>query len=628
MAQAELSDWRRSTGRSNLEVNVLTGEMLLADQYLQIIRRRGQQGLPLKRVYRNMQHRGLFLKAYAKIYANAGATTVGTDTQDTIQGMSLARIDAIIAQLHDGSYRWKPSRRTSIPKANGSQRLLSIANWSDKLVQEVMRLILEAYYEPQFRDSSHGFRPNRSCHTALQQIKRTWTGTKWFVEGDIQGCFDNLSHMVIITLLSHSIQDNRFLKLVKTMLQAGYIDNWQYHRTYSGVPQGGICSPIISNIVLHELDKYVEDQLIPRYTRGERRKHNREYSRLWEAKQTAKRRGDKERFQALTQQLRQMPRLDPFDPNYRRLRYQRYADDFLLGFIGPKAEALAIKAELGTYLQQIGLTLSQKKTYVTHAREGAAKFLGYEITTAWDDIKLGWNRGHKARTLNATIQLRVPREIHTKWLRRYTHNGKPHYIGGYIELSDFEIVQTFGAHLRGLVNYYALADNIGTALARVRWVCMESARKTLAAKHKIRQPKKSYLRYYHDGDHVNEWRHIRVTIEREGKSPLIAKCGETPLRKRPNAYSKDTIPLPVIFGTKSELLTRLMKGECELCGKTADLEAHHVNKLKNLQKRWHGRRQKPQWVQFMLARRRKTIVVCQFCHQQITHGKYDGSKVD
>ena len=606
---------------------MLTSEMLLADRYLQVVRSRGQRNLPLERVYRNMRRQGLFLKAYAKIYVNDGATTVGTDAQDTIQGMSLARIDAIIEQLREGSYRWKPSRRTYIPKRNGSQRPLSIPNWSDKLVQEVMRMILEAYYEPQFQDSSHGFRPNRSCHTVLREIKKTWTGTKWFIEGDIKGCFDNFQHEVIVTLLSRTIHDNRFIKLVKDMLRAGYIDDWQYHRTYSGVPQGGIVSPILSNIVLHELDKYVEEQLIPRYTRGQRRKRNREYDRLWAAKKAAQRRGDKERFRALTRQLRQMPRHDPYDPGFRRLRYVRYADDFLLGFIGPKEEALAIKAELGAYLQQIGLTLSKEKTYATHAREQAAKFLGYEITTAWDDAKLSLCRDYKIRALNGTIQLRVPRAVSVKWLRRYTRNRKPCHKGGYIELSDYEIVQTFGAQLRGLVNYYILADNIGKALGRIRWVCMESVRKTLAAKHKIRQPSRTFRRYFRDGNYPDEWKHIQITIEREGKPPLMAKCGEMPLRKRPISYTKDTIPLPVIAGTKSELLTRLLKGECELCGRTTDLEAHHVNKLRNLRKRWQGRRQKPQWVQFMIARRRKTIVVCKACHQKITGGRYDGPKV-
>lgn len=601
--------------------------MLLADQYLHIIRNRSQRGLPLKRVYRNMCRRGLFLKAYAKIYANDGVTTPGTDVTDTIQGMSLARIDTIITQLKENTYRWKPSRRTYIAKSNGSQRPLSIPNWTDKLVQEVIRLILEAYYEPQFSPTSHGFRPNRSCHTALLKIKRTWTGTKWFIEGDIKGCFDNLDHRNILTLLKKSIHDERFLKLIKNLLQAGYVDDWQYQRSYSGVPQGGIVSPIIANIVLNELDKFVETRLIPRYTKGEKRKRNREYDRLWVAKQAAKQRGNINQAQVLTQRLRQIPRMNPQDPDYRRLHYCRYADDFLLGFSGPKSEATAIKTELSHYLQQLNLTLSPEKTLITHAREGAAKFLGYEITTAWDDTKLTLNRGHKARNLNGGIQLRVPKAVYTQWMRRYTRKGKPHYFGGYIELSDFEIVQTFGAQLRGLVNYYALADNIAPALSHIRWVCMESARKTLAAKHKIRHKRKTYRLYYHNREHINEWRHIRITIERDGKPPLIAKCGETPLRTRPDAYSKDTIPLPVILGTKSELLTRLMKGECELCGKTADLEAHHINKLKNLQKRWQGKRQKPQWVQFMIARRRKTIVVCKTCHQQITHGKHDGPKV-
>ena len=605
----------------------LTSEMLLADQYLQIIHQRGQRGLPLKRVYRNMCCRGLFLKAYAKIYANAGATTPGTDVTDTIQGMSLTRIDDIITQLKENTFHWQPSRRIYISKSNGSQRPLSIPNWTDKLVQEVIRLILEAYYEPQFSTKSHGFRPHHSCHTALLEIKRTWTGTKWFIEGDIKGCFDNLDHRLILTLLNTSIHDERFLKLIKNLLQAGYVDNWQYHRSYSGTPQGGIASPIIANIVLNELDKFVENHLIPRYTKGIHRKRNREYDRLWVAKQTAIQKGDIEQVKVLTQHLRQIPRMAPNDPDYRRLHYCRYADDFLLGFSGPKSEAEAIKIELNNYLQQLHLTLSPDKTLITHAREGAAQFLGYEITTAWDDTKLSLNRGSKARNLNGSIQLRVPRQIHNKWLRRYTRKGNPHYFGGYIELSDFEIVQTFGAQLRGLVNYYALADNIATALSHVRWACMESARKTLAAKHKIRHKRKTYRLYYHNGEHSNEWRHICVTVERDKKPPLIAKCGETPLRKRLNAYSKDAIPLPVIADTKSELLTRLMKGECELCGKIADLESHHINKLKNLQKRWQGRRQKPQWVQFMMARRRKTIVVCKSCHQQITHGKHDGSKV-
>lgn len=411
------------------------------------------------------------------------------------------------------------------------------------------------------------------------------------------------------------------------MLRAGYMDDWQYHRSYSGTPQGGIVSPILANIVLHEFDCYVEDELLPLYTAGKRRRNNREYNRLWEEKRKAKERGDRKRYKELSRKLRQVPRYDPDDPCYRRLRYVRYADDFLLGFSGPKAEAQDIKMLISGRLQELGLTLSQEKTHITHARTGAARFLGYDITTAWDNAKLSKRQGHKVRALNGTIQLRVPREISVKWLRRYTRRGKPCHIGGYIELSDYELVETFGAQLRGLTNYYLLADNVGKALGYVRWVCLESLRKTLAAKHKIRKPAISYQRYYRNGANPDEWRHIQVTIERERKRPLIAKCGETPLLTRSTTYSKDRIPLPVIAGTKSELVTRLLKGKCELCGQTTSLEAHHVNKLKNLRKRWQGKQAKPPWVQFMIARRRKTIVVCQKCHIGITHGKYDGERL-
>ena len=262
--------------------------MLSADDYLRVIQSRGERQLPLNRVYRNMRRRDLFLSAYGKTYRNKGATTIGTYPKDSIQGMSLARIDSIIEKLQSGTYVWKPSRRIYVEKANGLQRPISIPSWSDKLVQEVMRMILEAYYEPQFRDSSHGFRPNHGCHTALRQIKRGWKGTKWFIEGDINACFDTISPDLVISILSRKIQDKRFLKLVRDMLSAGYIEDWQYHATYSGVPQGGIVSPLLSNLVLNELDRYVEDVLIPQYTKGQRRRVNYPYHKLQVERQCAK----------------------------------------------------------------------------------------------------------------------------------------------------------------------------------------------------------------------------------------------------------------------------------------------------------------------------------------------------
>jgi hypothetical protein len=407
------------------------------------------------------------------------------------------------------------------------------------------------------------------------------------------------------------------------------MEDWVYHKSYSGVPQGGIISPVLSNVVLNELDGYVEDVLIPQYTHGKRRRHNREYYRLQREKHDAKQQGDVSLYKQLGREQSELPEGDPYDPDFKRLRYQRYADDFILGLIGPKENAEAIKVQLGHYLQQLNLTLSAEKTYITHARSQAARFLGYDIATAWDNTQRIKRSGQdRIRSINGTIRLGIPREVRVKWIRRYTQKGKPHHIGGYNELSDYEIVETYGAQLRGLVNYYSLATNLGTSLRYVRWACMESARKTLAMKHRIRHSGMSYRRYYHEGIGPDEWCHIRVTIEREGRKPLVAKCGETPLRTQKTTYTKDKIPPKVIAGTRSELLTRLLQGECELCGQTTQLEAHHVNKLKDLRKRWQGKQEKPQWVQNMIARRRKTIVVCHDCHQAITHGRYDGQRVN
>ena len=305
----------------------MSSEMLLASKYLSIINERGKRTLPLKRVYRNLRQRGLLLKAYENLYDNRGATTVGSDPNDTIQGMSVARIDAIVQQLHDGVYRWKPARRIYVPKANGQKRPIAIPCWSDKLVQEAIRLILEAYYEPQFRDCSHGFRPQRSCHTALKQVKTQWTGTKWFIEGDIKGCYDNISKNRLLKLLGQRIQDNRFLKLLRGMLDAGYIENWAFHPTHSGIPQGSGVSPVLSNIMLHEFDCWVQDTLIPQHTRGDKRKYNLVYKALTARRSYAKKKQNWALYTQLGKQLRRMSSRATHDPDYRRLRFQRYPDD-------------------------------------------------------------------------------------------------------------------------------------------------------------------------------------------------------------------------------------------------------------------------------------------------------------
>src|SRR5229473_1658987 len=254
--------------------------------------------------------------AYGRIYANHGAMTPGASAE-TADGMSEDKIHEIIEAMRAERYRFSPVRRTFIPKKNGKLRPLGMPTWSDKLVGEVMRLLLEAYYEPQFSDRSHGFRPRRGCHTALSEVASTWTGTTWFIEGDISDCFGSLDHDIMIKILAEKIHDNRFLRLIANMLKAGYLEDWKYHATLSGSPQGGVVSPILSNIYLNKLDAYVEQELIPQYTRGERRAWNPEYHRRRSRMAYARRHGNRAGARNLAKQLRTLPYGDPMDPGFR-----------------------------------------------------------------------------------------------------------------------------------------------------------------------------------------------------------------------------------------------------------------------------------------------------------------------
>lgn len=243
---------------------------------LDVIGKRGARGLPVERLYRQMFNPQLYLMAYGKLYANKGAMTPGV-SGETVDGMSLAKIGAIIGALRAERYRWQPVKRVYIPKKNGKKRPLGLPAWSDKLVAEVVRLLLEAYYEPQFSGRSHGFRPARGCHTALSEVVEVWKGTHWFIEGDISDCFGSLDHEIMIKILAEKIHDGRFLRLIGHMLKAGYLEDWRWHATLSGSPQGGIASPVLSNIYLDRLDQYVEQRLLPEYNLGRRRRPNRAY---------------------------------------------------------------------------------------------------------------------------------------------------------------------------------------------------------------------------------------------------------------------------------------------------------------------------------------------------------------
>ena len=318
--------WGSAAGHTDYQERQVR-EMRTAQTLLEIIRERGSKGLPLERVYRLLFQRDLYLMAYGKIYRNTGAMTPGS-TQETADGMSLAKIDAIIEAVRYERYRWTPTRRVYIEKKHSTKkRPLSMPTWSDKLLQEVIRLILEHYFEPQFSDCSHGFRPQRGCHSAIEEIDNHWLGTVWFIEGDIKACFDSLDHQIMLDILAEHIHDERFLRLIQGLLRAGYLEDWKYHATYSGAPQGGIVSPVLSNIYLNKLDQYIEKTLIPAYTRGSRRRENPAYRNLLDKAKWLKAHGRLQEAATLRKQAKQLPSAVLSDPDYRRLRYVRYADD-------------------------------------------------------------------------------------------------------------------------------------------------------------------------------------------------------------------------------------------------------------------------------------------------------------
>lgn len=586
--------------------------MRKAQTVLTVIQERGKQRKPIERVYKLLFNRELYLIAYAKLYPNSGAMTKGS-TDETVDGMSIQRIDKMIELIREEKYQWQPVRREYIPKKDGKRRPLGIPTWGDKLLQEVMRMILEAYYEPQFSEHSHGFRPNKGCHTALQEIK-IWKGTRWFIEGDISKYFDTIDHSILLDTLSRNIHDGRFIRLISNMLKAGYIEDWKFNQTISGTPQGGVISPLLANIYLNEFDNWIDEFMTPKYTKGERHKPNTDYRKLTDEIRKSKKIGDIKTAHQLVVKRREIPSVDTHDENYRRFRYVRYADDFLIGFTGSKAEAEEIKVEMKEFLmEKLNLILSVDKTLITNASSQSAKFLGYEIKAqrANDYIDPLGRRG-----ANGAIALFVPANVIEETCRSYMRHGKVTHKNNLLKDDDFTIVQTYQQEYRGLVQYYILAQNLSW-FSKLYWYMETSLLKTLACKHRssINKEKSKYkdTTISTSGKTVPC---LKVVVERPDKKPLVAIWGGISLSYKRKAIIQDK-PYKV-YGGRTELIKRLLADTCELCGSTKNIEVHHIRKLADLKKPGQGEVHK--WVELMSARKRKTLVVCRECHVAIHNG--------
>ncbi|MBZ0302409.1 MAG: hypothetical protein K8J31_21865 [Anaerolineae bacterium] len=596
--------------------------MQTAEHILQALRKLGEKRIPLTRVYRSLFSEDLYLAGYAKIYRNAGALTPGTEN-DTVDGMSLKRIHSLIEALRYERFRFRPSRRIYITKKSGKgTRPLGIPNFTDKLLQEALRMLLEAYYEPRFRESSHGFRPNRGCHTALQAVHQRFGGAIWFIEGDIKGCFDNIDHDVLMDMLSKDIHDGRLLNLIRMGLKAGIMEGWKYHLSYSGTPQGGVLSPLLSNIYLHEMDVFIEDVLIPRYTRGKTRAPNPAYVQMNHLIRQARKRGDRARVEQLEQERRQIPSGDRDDPNFRRLKYVRYADDFILAFIGPRQEAEAIKAEIGEFLRErLKLKLSQTKTLITHAKTRQAQFLGYAISTYWANDKLSEVPGRlaKRRGVNGHVRLGVPHGLVNRLRQDYMRNGKSLHDANLLHYSDANIIYIYQQRFQGLAEYYKFAVN-RHHLKDLKTTMQESLVKTLA--HKYRLSVRQVYRKY------------RATLTVGGQHYKVLQV-DVPTNSGIRRIHWGGIPLKVVkpglqpindrryftFHYRADLIRRLQMDTCELCGSRKNCEVHHIRKLADLKRRWSGRNERPPWVTAMIAMQRKTLIVCEDCHNKIHAGQ-------
>ena len=588
-----------------------------------------QVNYKFERLYRILFNEEMYYAAYQRIYAKEGNMTKGSDGK-TIDGMSLTRIADLIDLLRKETYQPKPASRVYIPKKSGKMRPLGIPSFDDKLVQEVTRMILEAIYEGQFQDCSHGFRPKRSCHTALNKIQKTFTGTKWFIEGDIKGFFDNINHEILIGILAERISDERFLRLIRKFLKAGYLEDWTFHNTFSGTPQGGIVSPILANIYLDRLDKFVMEY-IKRFDVGAtttrkpfegRRSLDFQkkvaMQKLKTVKDESERKKVVEQLKGIDRTRLQIPSFDEMDNGYKRLKYVRYADDFLIGVIGSKEDSQRIKEDIKNFLEsELKLELSDDKTLITHSQK-AAKFLGYEVLVNRSNLAKRDNMGRLSRVYNKKVLLRISMETIKKKLLDFgvleikTHNGKeqwkPREHRKSICNDDLEILQKYNYTIRGFHNYYAIANN-SSLLNSYKYIMEYSMYKTFAGKYKSKVTKIA-SKYKKDGLFTVQYK------DSKGREKQQTFYNESFARRKPETGDNLDNATVVYHANSTSLIDRLKAEKCEICGATEKLDMHHVRKLKALDGKGYADK-------LMIARRRKTIALCRSCHLKVHSGSID-----
>jgi group II intron reverse transcriptase/maturase len=578
-------------------------------------------------LYRLLYKTDLYIIAYERIKSKPGNMTPGTDGE-TLDGFSLDNIQTIIHDMKTEQFQFKAVRTSYIPKTNGKMRKLGIPCVRDKIVQEVMLMVLEAIYDspdgPYFLDTSHGFRPNRSCHTALREIRGKWAAINWLVEGDITNCFDDIDHATLVKLLRKKIRDERFLNLVWKLLRAGYLNlQGEHQNSLAGTPQGTLISPILSNIYLHELDTKVEE-LRQTLEKGKKKHRNPLHRKLSARKQRLVRRGqtDTKEYRTLVKQIRQLPAVEVNDPNFIRIKYLRYADDWLIGISGPHALAEHIKATLATFLKdELNLTLNQDKTRVTHAKQEQATFLGTLISIGRGGIQkvVATTNGsgriiHRRSTGWETVidapKQRLINRLHDKGF--CTTQGEPTTKLSWINLDADQTVSLFNGINRGIQNYYRFVDNIGS-IATLQYILRFSLAKTLAAKYRI-SVRQVFQRF---GNNLT----ITVKAEDGSSNRQISFYRNTDWEKKRNAFITNNITIDQVQ-MALRLRSRSKLGKpCCICGSTQQVEMHHVRHIRKIGQKTKG------FTTVLQALNRKQIPTCRPCHLKIHRGDYDGLKL-
>lgn len=547
-------------------------------------------------IYKFLLDPRMFQIAYGKLRSNSGNMTPGINPT-TLDGFSEEWIQETIALLKNETFKFTPGRRVNIAKPNGGTRTLTVASPRDKIVMEVMRMVLEAVFEPRFSIHSHGFRSGRSCHTALKQVKEQFGVASWYIEGDISKCFDSIDHHNLMTVVESVIKDRKFTRLIWKSLRTGSFEFKEYQISLIGTPQGSIISPILANIYMHRFDLFIEE-LKRQYDKGSRTQGLNSYKRLNWCLNKKDSQLSKEEKRKLAIKMRLLPARDPMDPNFRRLLYVRYADDWIIGIRGTHSETVHLKRQIEEFLKrQMGLDLNKEKTLITHAGTGKALFLGTYIFKARVQTQRRSDKNRIVRN-SREIRMEAPIKLIVNKLTKanYVRNGVswPKFI--WLHCSLEQIVAQYNSVLRGYMNYYSFVNNRGAIATYLYYLLRGSCAKLIAAKMKLGSQLKVYAKY--------------------GKSLTVNKELGLGFQKpsyvvRPWAFHTDHISYHVNLFKRSISPASILGLVCSKCGSEYRVEMHHIRQLRDIKTK------KSFLDKLMIRHRRKQIPLCRKCHMEV-----------